>query len=775
MPYTFETINVKDLESIARDLLSKRLGVNFQSFKVGKDKGIDLRYSTNDFENNIIVQVKHYLGSGFNKLRTKIINDELPKILNLNPKRYILVTSIGLSPQNKDLIKSDLAPFIQNTEDIIGKDDLNNLLGEYPEIEKRHFKLWLSSTTIISQILNNGIIGRSEFTSERIIERIKLFVPNKTHNEATEILNSHHLLIITGAPGVGKTMLANMLTYQLLSENFELVYIASEIKEAEELFDQTKKQVFYFDDFLGSNYYDLSITRNYDSTLIHFIERIKSSKNKRLLLTCRTTILNHAIESSEKLSSSKIEISRYEVKIEDYRKIDKAKILYNHIYFSTLSQNFRQEIFKDKFYWKIIDHRNYNPRIIEFFTDNDRITETTPEEYQNQITDFLENPSLIWNKAFSKQITDEARMLILTLFSAGSMFAYETLLIELFDSRINFEIRKNGYIRRSNTFFQAVKELLGGFIVRTRRIDYNKTDYVYYDFFNPSINDFLIWYLSNENEEEIINIIESALYIEQFTSRFSIKETRYSKKIIINGQIYQKFLNVFLSKIESLKSYWNRNYDLTIIKACIDLFKWDDIRKIVTSKLNDKLITSLTRLDFDNLVDVLEYIDNIEMTSSCNFSIENALLQLSKGISNYLEIEILSEFITNHPFYKSALQKNKELNTEMYIDFQNNIDEKWSEHYEKYLEENVPTNQVSTKQDLIDQVKDRHEEALVINVNLLIDPSPIILDYNFDYESFMDEKINNSYDDDRIDSMTTDDFNQRNEKEDIDNLFFLEY
>jgi len=253
MPYTFETINDKDLESIARDLLSKKLGVNFQSFKVGKDKGIDLRYSTNDFENNIIVQVKHYLGSGFNKLRTKIITDELPKVLNLNPKRYILVTSIGLSPQNKDLIKSDLAPFIQNTEDIIGKDDLNNLLGEYPEIEKRHFKLWLSSTTIISQILNNGIIGRSEFTSERIIERIKLFVPNKTHNEATEILNSHHLLIITGAPGVGKTMLANMLTYQLLSENFELVYIASEIKEAEELFDQTKKQVFYFDDFLGSN------------------------------------------------------------------------------------------------------------------------------------------------------------------------------------------------------------------------------------------------------------------------------------------------------------------------------------------------------------------------------------------------------------------------------------------------------------------------------------------------------------------------------------------
>ena len=106
------------------------------------------------------------------------------------------------------------------------------------------------------------------------------------------------------------------------------------------------------------------------------------------------------------------------------------------------------------------------------------------------------------------------------------------------------------------------------------------------------------------------------------------------------------------------------------------------------------------------------------MTNSSNFSIENALLQLSKGISNYLEIEILSEFITNHPSYKSVLQANKESNTEMYLDFQNNIDEKWSEHYEKYLEENVPTNQVSTKQDLINLVKERHEEALVINDSL---------------------------------------------------------
>ena len=53
--YDFSTLNDRDLEELTRDLLSKKLNVNFQSFKPGPDKGIDLRYSTLNDENEIIV------------------------------------------------------------------------------------------------------------------------------------------------------------------------------------------------------------------------------------------------------------------------------------------------------------------------------------------------------------------------------------------------------------------------------------------------------------------------------------------------------------------------------------------------------------------------------------------------------------------------------------------------------------------------------------------------------------------------------------------------
>jgi hypothetical protein len=140
--YTFSTLNDKELEELVRDLLSQKMDIHFQSFKAGKDKGIDLRYSTDKSENDIIVQVKHYLKSGYTQISNVLKRDELPKIQKLNPKRYILATSVGLSVQDKESINRNLSPYILSTDDILGADDLNALLARFPEAEKKHHKLW---------------------------------------------------------------------------------------------------------------------------------------------------------------------------------------------------------------------------------------------------------------------------------------------------------------------------------------------------------------------------------------------------------------------------------------------------------------------------------------------------------------------------------------------------------------------------------------------------------------------------------------------------------
>ena len=153
--HDFQTLSAKEFEELSRDLLQEEISVSFESFKQGKDRGIDLYHALSKSK-KIIVQAKHWFKSGYPKLRSHLLKEELEKVKKLNPTRYILTTSVSLSLQNKEELVGILHPYIHSTSDIFGKDDLNNLLGKFPKIEELHYKLWLSSSNVLRAIINNG-------------------------------------------------------------------------------------------------------------------------------------------------------------------------------------------------------------------------------------------------------------------------------------------------------------------------------------------------------------------------------------------------------------------------------------------------------------------------------------------------------------------------------------------------------------------------------------------------------------------------------------------
>lgn len=57
--YDFSALTDKEFEELVRDLLSKDPGISLRTFKKGKDKGIDIRYSSPNNINKVIVQAKH--------------------------------------------------------------------------------------------------------------------------------------------------------------------------------------------------------------------------------------------------------------------------------------------------------------------------------------------------------------------------------------------------------------------------------------------------------------------------------------------------------------------------------------------------------------------------------------------------------------------------------------------------------------------------------------------------------------------------------------------
>jgi Restriction endonuclease len=55
--YDFSSLSPLDFEELVRDLLQVELGLRFESFGPGPDRGIDFRCAVGD---GLIVQAKHY-------------------------------------------------------------------------------------------------------------------------------------------------------------------------------------------------------------------------------------------------------------------------------------------------------------------------------------------------------------------------------------------------------------------------------------------------------------------------------------------------------------------------------------------------------------------------------------------------------------------------------------------------------------------------------------------------------------------------------------------
>ena len=181
-----------DFELLSKDLLEADLGIRLENFKTGKDRGIDLRYASPG-GTQLIVQCKRY--ASFTNLKSELLNSELPKVRRLNPTRYILTTSVAISPQEADELKACLSPYIQTTSDIYGADRLNSLLNKHETVERRHLKLWLSSVGVLDSILHarTHIVSREEL--ERTVASAKLYVRNDSFDKALKILTDHHVCI----------------------------------------------------------------------------------------------------------------------------------------------------------------------------------------------------------------------------------------------------------------------------------------------------------------------------------------------------------------------------------------------------------------------------------------------------------------------------------------------------------------------------------------------------------------------------------------------------
>jgi len=484
--YDFATLNDKEFEVLCTDVVSCREGKRLERFKPGRDGGVDGRFfATNGSE--VVLQCKHWLTTPLERLIKHLKDIERPKVAKLNPARYLLAISHALSRSDKSAITQVLAPWVRSPDDILGREDLNDLLAAHPSIERRHYKLWIRSTAVLQYLLQKPIQDRSAFAVDDILSEAKMYVQTVNHKASLEKLEKLGTVIITGAPGIGKTTLANHLILHYVERGFTLLQIADEIREAEAAFDPDEKQIFYFDDFLGRNYLE-ALTGHEGSHIVQFIKRITRSRTKRLILTSRTTILNQGKALIDVFSQNNLDRNEFEITISSLSDLDKAHILYNHIWHSELQPSYIDELYAEKRYRHVIEHRNFNPRLIRFVTDASTLAGCDATGYWSHAKQLLVNPARVWEHPFEAQLDDFGRALVLLVALNGKPIAQPEL-SEAF-ARMVARSECSGYTGRRD-FLLNLRHLVGSLLNRAVA-DVSRPASTTLDLFNPSVGDFVL-------------------------------------------------------------------------------------------------------------------------------------------------------------------------------------------------------------------------------------------------------------------------------------------
>jgi len=569
MEYDFSKLNDREFETLAASVIEKEVQKKVEIFKSGKDGGVDGRFWIGETKEGII-QCKHFLETPYPQLISKLKTEESDKVKKLNPSRYIFVTSKKLSRINKQEIKQIFQPYIHTEQDVWGIEDLNAFLSkkENQDIVERNYKLWVTSTSVLDFLYNNAIKGRSQFTIEEIKDKTHKYVVTLNHDKGLRMLEENNVVILTGEPGIGKTTLADNLAVHYIAKGFEFCDIEENISEAENLFreNEKKKILFYCDDFLGSNMYD-AINNKKDSHIIKFINRIRKDKSKKFILTSRTNILNKAYSLSHIFQNLRIRDNEFLLKIENLSSVDKAKILYNHIYHSNLPEKFIDIIYHEKRYKEIIKHRNFNPRIIEFITDSSLIGKLKPENYWTYINRSLNKPEIIWADYFQNQTDDCVRALTyLTVFNNGKIS--EDNLRNSYNLFLKIHTVNLGDY--SDKSFEAVRKLATRSLLNRNQIEENKYEYV---LFNPSIADFVLNSYSNEIDLmcNILKSLDSEVSIDYL--RTSLRSGKINKSY--ESTILRNLFDYFLErKLEE------QDWDFLIALSYIDFFNTNINNKI---------------------------------------------------------------------------------------------------------------------------------------------------------------------------------------------------
>lgn len=634
LKYDFSVLSPEEFEELINKLLADK-DVVVEQYRAGKDDGYD-GYRTN-VPRRAMIQVKRY--ASYETLKSKIQNEEIEKIKKANPVAYVLATSFDLTHHQTVELKSIISAYVKDAV-VLGYKSICELLDNNPKVLKSMVKLWSLNAELIEQVLHPEKLSRFYQLKNRFDKINEKFVITPDLKRIQKTLDEKHVVLISGEPGVGKTTLAEYLCFYYLALDFDIEIFEGDFsRESYNLNKPAQKVLYYFDDFLGSNYLNC-ISDKSDSAIVKFMNAIQKEPNKLFILTSRTNIVNRAFEYSQPYRDYRLKQSQYIVDVGKYDVITKAQILRNHLKLSDLEATCIQDVVRSKKYNEIIHHRNFNPRLIEFVTRNVNF-EDCNKSYLDFVKDSLDNPKEIWHQCFTAQLNQFQRLLV-KLVVANRNSIEEKYLKNAYERAkviYNLPIPEQERVDYEYTLSICERCILNRTIEKISYPHYHEKTIV--TVFNPSVSDYVLPSIKNDAELEklcsSLRTVESILFIELMNAK---NERKILKRVLqkyendewddaklelmdcLNEFNHLDLLIDAVSHNEIVISQNNRRSVLSIISKTINKYDWSDFLDKHIEELQD---------------DSAGYCNIYEVYKDSSFCQENVLEKIGKEVVKILK------------------------------------------------------------------------------------------------------------------------------------------